>query len=481
MLDHGALPSSAEQPESRKRPAGDQAEQRHRGWAPGHTAFVSLTGHVSDPDSPVRAHFAKHFPHTRELQFADADEPPTVVHTASGDLKLWTVNRFSPHGARALPDDEAGFPWHLAGTAFDYRLRYEFDIAHPNSFAAAKGWDELRRRPLGKRASGKAWDGLVDALSRLVARADPTAGPLPMDEELELARLCGVLGLYEHVFRMGGVANPHTWELPVFQVGLDASVDDLKALVDERLAADVVALVDLFRSSVPQLKHFEKVVPNPEFARSRDLGGADADLVVDDLLVEVKTIKSARIERRFAWQLLAYLLADTDDHCGIRSVAIYFARHGLLWRYTVEEFLHRLAGRDVDLAAARADFADVCAELVRPPLPAASNMVGRSQRVDHPVEREIRFFPPARGDGRWHTPLSQVPWMADAYPRVDPDTPACGAPVTVDVDVAPLIPPVGVERASVDVKLCRRCLLYTESFFANRSGGRPWGPRAGRP
>lgn len=431
-----------------------------------HTSRVSLTGHIDDPDSPVRAYFAAHFPHTGQLQFADTDDPPTLVHTADGDVEWWTQDRFDPDDAHVLPDDTIGYPWALAGTAFDYRLRYEFDVADPDHLVAARGWDELRREPHGQRAPGTAWTNLTDALSQLLGRADPTAGPLTRADALELARLCGVLGLYEQIYRMGGAANPHTWDAPIALAGLDASVDSLLSLVDERLPADIAALVALFRSAMPHLTQFETVVPNPLFARSDDLRGADGDLIVDGLLIEVKTVKTARIGRAFAWQLLGYLLADTDDHYAIRAVGWYYARHGLLWRYPVEEFLHRLAGHDVDLAAARADFADVCATLRKPPRVDAAPVNASHLLAGREVEREVRFYAPTRGGGRWHAPLSQVPWLTDVYPGLDPDAPACGTSVPLNLRTPPRVPPVGVERADSDVRFCRRCLLYTESFYS---------------
>lgn len=101
------------------------------------------------------------------------------------------------------------------------------------------------------------------------------------------------------------------------------------------------------------------MVCNPTFDRSADLGGADADLIIDGTLLELKAVKSPVLDKRTAWQVLGYLLADSSDRYRIRAVGWYFARHGLLWQLPVEEFVRRLHGNDVDLAAARAGFADV--------------------------------------------------------------------------------------------------------------------------
>jgi hypothetical protein len=189
-------------------------------------------------------------------------------------------------------------------------------------------------------------------------------------------------------------------------------------------------------------------------------------------------------------------LADTEDQYGIGRVGWYFARHGLVWSYPVAEFLRRLAGHDIDLAATRAQFAAVCTSLHRPsvgrapeehsPAPGARTNAGAVAAAVVPawagslmpardgwatvpahVERLVQFSPPLRGKGRWHAPLSQVPWEVTAHPERDPAQPACGASAELDPAAATLAPPVGKQRQDCDPQLCRRCILYTEAFFGN--------------
>jgi len=435
----------------------------------------------------VRAYFARRFPHTRELKFADTDEPPTEVILPSGPAQMHTLKLFSAPAPQVLPLDETGYTWAVAGTAFDYRLRYEFEVGDPNTFTAAKGWTDLVRLPMGKRAVDTGWSDMVQALFELTSRANPVAGNLTHTDELELARLCGLLALYEQLYRMGGIFNQRTFETPIAKIGRNAPLEQLLDLLDDRLPADIAAMIGLFRSSKPELAKPKEVSLNPQFARSVELRGADGDLVIDHLLLEVKTVKTAAMSRRFAWQVLGYLLADTRDNYGVESVGWYFARQGTLWRYPVAEFLSRLAGSDVDLANARAEFAEVCATL-RPREDVAlrqdesaeleSEALGDAEvlamepypaLIRH-VQREVSFYPPARGTGRWHAPLSEVPWVQSLHASAtELDEPSCGASVPLKTNSAPVIPPVGTEQLAVDGRLCRRCLLYTERFFASRS------------
>jgi len=98
-------------------------------------------------------------------------------------------------------------------------------------------------------------------------------------------------------------------------------------------------------------------VLNPTFSGSNDVGGADADLIVDRCLIEIKTSKLAKIEPSWLRQLVGYLLLDYTDEHHIQSLGIYMARQGLLFSWTVDEFLYILTGNtEVSLSQLRQEF-----------------------------------------------------------------------------------------------------------------------------
>ncbi len=77
---------------------------------------------------------------------------------------------------------------------------------------------------------------------------------------------------------------------------------------------------------------------NPVFAASSQLvGGADADLITGDLLVDIKTTKKSAIDVVHLDQLLGYLLlarkARSVDPTFpvVDRVGLYYSRHGHLW------------------------------------------------------------------------------------------------------------------------------------------------------
>src|SRR5262249_4050351 len=93
----------------------------------------------------------------------------------------------------------------------------------------------------------------------------------------------------------------------------------------------------------------------PSFLGSRDVGGADGDLIVGSCLIDIKTTMKDTLERRDAQQLLAYALLDYDDCYSLDEIALYFARREALIRGPLAELLAEAAGEPVELAGARAD------------------------------------------------------------------------------------------------------------------------------
>ena len=63
---------------------------------------------------------------------------------------------------------------------------------------------------------------------------------------------------------------------------------------------------------------------NPEFTGSGDVGGADADLIVDGCLWEIKCSGRERGKSEWLHQVLGYALLDYDDRYGIEQVGFLF-------------------------------------------------------------------------------------------------------------------------------------------------------------
>ncbi|MGH2480861.1 MAG: hypothetical protein ACRDHW_14505, partial [Ktedonobacteraceae bacterium] len=75
------------------------------------------------------------------------------------------------------------------------------------------------------------------------------------------------------------------------------SVEELLALPAETWLDDLGALFNLFYSRHQYLLIRPRVL-NPTFAGSGDVGGADADMVVDGCLIDIKTSISPQLTFR---------------------------------------------------------------------------------------------------------------------------------------------------------------------------------------
>ena len=134
-------------------------------------------------------------------------------------------------------------------------------------------------------------------------------------------------------------------EWSIAKIGVNEPVDSVLALAGARVVEDLVALASLFASSQPELLQGRPVFLNPTFGEaSRLLGGADADLIVAHGLIDIKTVQRAVLGKSTLWQLLGYLLADTENVFNIEEVGLYFSRHGVRVTWSVPEFLSTLAG-----------------------------------------------------------------------------------------------------------------------------------------
>jgi len=111
---------------------------------------------------------------------------------------------------------------------------------------------------------------------------------------------------------------------------------------------DIEDLANLF-SIIPIVEFTpkKKIILNPTFGKGSSMFmGADADIIIDNKLIDVKTTKNLKIDRSQINQLLCYAIASriggiNDDEQlknEIQQVGIYFSRYGQLWMISLNEF-----------------------------------------------------------------------------------------------------------------------------------------------
>ncbi len=139
---------------------------------------------------------------------------------------------------------------------------------------------------------------------------------------------------------------------------------------------------------------------NPTFGRASGMvGGADADFIADDTLVDVKTTKGGRFTRVYFDQLAGYCvldylgqkrgMQDMQGHASLKRTGIYFSRHGALVTVDTER-VYNASGFDnfinefCALAEKRHSFATREAPVSNPAVsePATPHDSSRTRRIE---------------------------------------------------------------------------------------------------
>ena len=264
-------------------------------------------------------------------------------------------------------------PYTTLGIAIDYRVRYYFCITPAQELVA---WDGALRGTNGeppisigpKQAPIPArepvdpldWTLVQDFFSSLEEKLtllSPNERVLDQCEEEELNRYCFVLALFEVIFRAGMHSTS-----PLFSNGPIATVDELLAIPEPDWVDDMCKMSRLFKERSGDLL-LGKVILNPTFDGSGGVGGADADLIVDGCLIDMKAIVKPSMGRQKLYQLLGYVLLDYSDQYRLKSAGFYFLRQGVIAKWPLNDLLGLLSeGKALPLEELRERFRQLVKE-----------------------------------------------------------------------------------------------------------------------
>lgn len=335
---------------------------------------MSLTSHLKDSQSPIRRFLSEQFPHTKPVLAA-------IRATPAGST---TIRPTAP------------VPWAVIGTALDYRLRYYFAVTPIEDLAAWEGvslamhptrrfqiilpsadiaadWEAilLDRKTGDTITPGDISDwrlppdqilAFAESLDDVIERLQPVGRRLDRPDEAEINRYCVVLALFEQLYRDGEPAVRHS---PLFVPQAKTTLPSLLAIAQEHWIDDLCALSWAFHEKFGELLTLPAIL-NPTFDGSADVGGADADLIVDSCLIDVKATVSPKLTTDWLYQLLGYVLLDYSGRYGIREVAMYLARQQAMLRWPLDRLMEILAGgKPPSLPELRAQFQRVARQTSR--------------------------------------------------------------------------------------------------------------------
>jgi hypothetical protein len=252
------------------------------------------------------------------------------------------------------PAQAKGYAYGTIGTALDYRVRYYFAVTPSDQFIAYIG--AMRVAMLAADMADAFHDNLCPALDSLAKEINPVARRLGREDEDRLNRHCIVLALFDELYRTG---MAYADSSPLMQSNSD-EYEDWLAIPKPEWLDDLRQLSWLFQERGSGL--VEKTATlNPEFEGSRDIGGADADIIVANRLLEIKASvdpNGGRI-KRWLYQALGYVLLDYDDRHKLTGMDLYLARQGVFLRWPLNEAIETLAdGKAPPLQELRDQFRD---------------------------------------------------------------------------------------------------------------------------
>ena len=286
---------------------------------------MSMTSVLKDRNSKTRAFFEERFPVTKG-----------IIREINASLR----------DAKTIRPTEK-VPYRTLGTAFDYRMRYHLSVTPSRKLVAYKGaifLPFLRLYPdehdeiLYKLSDWLSNDTIVNFFQNLdvtLTRIRPVGRRLDAGEEELLLRYCVVLALFEECART--LASPNS---PLFSQE-NPTAEDLLQLAQPHWIDDLNVLTQRMANRFDPEK-YGKISLNLTFSGSRDVGGADADLILDGCLLEIKCTIKDKIEKVQVYQLLGYALLDYDNQYELEKAGFYMARQDWLFVWPIAELLERL-------------------------------------------------------------------------------------------------------------------------------------------
>jgi hypothetical protein len=210
----------------------------------------------------------------------------------------------------------------LIGTAFDYLMRFYLQrinpTAHTHEWVAEFVVEQiLISSPLyneGRKTVQEAKNKLTEYVNTGILTD-------------ELIRSSLLLARYDPIYRAGR---------GIEEIGLvyEEDIQELRSLVNHIPNA-------LFTAQA-------LCILNPSFGEASALvGGADADLIIDNMLIDIKTVKDYAIKPNDFQQLIGYYvlykLSGIEQYpkTQIDKLAIYFSRYGHLEVFQIDDIINQ--------------------------------------------------------------------------------------------------------------------------------------------
>lgn len=236
----------------------------------------------------------------------------------------------------------------LVGTAFDYLMRFYLKYLNPSAithkWVAEKSLEtflDLRGIPCFDADTGKL--DLEESVSSLSKKDKALFKRI--QKIVQQAKV-----KYAEFLNSGKVTNEvikSTLLLAQLDPIFRARVVDVNiGVIDDKNVEDLKNLISLVD---PKTFKANKIcLLDPTFGKASVLvGGADIDLVIDDMMIDIKTTKKFEIQRAYFNQLIGYYVlyriggidGMPSEH-GIKRLGLYFSRYAYLYVINVRDIIN---------------------------------------------------------------------------------------------------------------------------------------------
>ena len=235
----------------------------------------------------------------------------------------------------------------LIGTAFDYLLRFYIEKLNPNSIS--RGWVSDNSLILLKIAnnidsseplSRKLYDDsvIIEKAKEIIIKYPQISIPEVYNQVSEIQH--NAKNKYNK-FINNGIVDDELLKTVISLAKVDLIyrarfIGDNLGVAEEKDIEDLRNLISTVPEDVFTAK--EVCILNPTFNEaSKMVGGADADIIIDDILIDIKTVKDMKLSRSDFNQLIGYYILykigkvdGLSPQHEINKIGIYFSRYGYL-------------------------------------------------------------------------------------------------------------------------------------------------------
>ncbi len=205
------------------------------------------------------------------------------------------------------------------GTAFDYLMR--FKLKQINKDATTRPW-------IAENATS------LFSSQKLRKKAQHILLRAKIDYKQFISIGDNINSTIETVARLAQID-------PVYRAGYeDQNLGEIDKLITQELE-ELLSLIDKNKFTAKNSCSL-----NPTFGlASIEIGGADADFIIDNCLIDIKTTKYAQLKRDNFNQLIGYYILSEIEQSEYKkgtkldSLGIYFSRHGVLYTFPIAPLL----------------------------------------------------------------------------------------------------------------------------------------------